>query len=119
MGRFLVRRLMREQELVAIQPKSFKPQTTDSRHSELISPNLLKLPKNQPQLPGEVVIGDITYLPMITGRFCYLATFQDKLTRRCVGWAISESLEANLALVKNNAILGAKIACALARKNKN
>ncbi len=98
MGRFLVRRLMREQELVAIQPKSFKPQTTDSRHSELISPNLLKLPKNQPQLPGEVVIGDITYLPMITGRFCYLATFQDKLTRRCVGWAISESLEANLVV---------------------
>lgn len=98
LGRFLVRRLMREQNLVAIQPRSFKPLHTDSRHGGLISPNLLKDPANQPQSPGEAVVGDITYLPLITGRFCYLATFQDKLTRRCIGWAISESMTAELVV---------------------
>jgi len=98
LGRFLVRRLMREQNLVAIQPKRFKPQTTDSGHNALISPNLLKLEENQPKAPGEVVIGDITYLPMINGLFCYLATFQDKLTRRCIGWAISETMTADLVV---------------------
>ena len=97
-GRFLVRRLMREQNLIAIQPKSFKPQTTDSRHGGVISPNLLKLPDNQPQRPGEVVVGDITYLPLKNGRFCYLATFQDKLTRRIIGWAISETMTADLVV---------------------
>jgi putative transposase len=98
MGRFLVRRLMREQKLMAIQPKAFRPQTTDSRHGGLISPNLLKDEVNRPQRPGEVVVGDITYLPLINGRFCYLATFQDKLTRRCIGWAISDTMTAELVV---------------------
>lgn len=99
MGRFLVRRLMREMNLAAIQPKRFKPRTTDSDHNALISPNLLKNGQNQPRSWGEVVVGDITYLPLINGLFCYLATFQDKLTRRIIGWAISETLEADLVVV--------------------
>ncbi len=116
MGREKVRGLMREQNLVAIQPKAFKPQTTDSRHGGLISPNLLKEPKNQPKAPGEVVVGDITYLRLINGLFCYLAVFQDKFTRRIVGWAVSETLEAEMVvaalamalrrgLIKRNAIV--------------
>ena len=36
-----VGRLMREMELKAIQPKSFRPRTTDSRHRLGYSPNLL------------------------------------------------------------------------------
>ena len=36
-----VRRLMDEMGLVAIQPKSFQPHTTDSRHTLGYSPNLL------------------------------------------------------------------------------
>ncbi len=98
LGRFLVRRLMREQNLVAIQPKRFKPQTTDSRHGGLISPNLLKLPENQPHRPGEVVVGDITYLPLRGGKWCYLAMFQDKLTRRIIGWAVSNTMRAELVV---------------------
>jgi putative transposase len=98
LGRFVVRRLMREQNLVAIQPKRFKPQTTDSRHGGLISPNLLKLPENQPHRPGEVVVGDITYLPLRGGKWCYLAMFQDKLTRRIIGWAVSNTMRAELVV---------------------
>ncbi len=33
-----------------------------------------------------MIVGDITYLPLQNGRFCYLACFQDKFTRRIVGW---------------------------------
>jgi transposase InsO family protein len=97
MGRFLVRRLMREQNLVAIQPRAYRPQTTDSGHGLLASPNLLKDPKNQPKSWGECVVGDITYVPTRTG-WAYLAMFQDKRTKRLVGWAISDSLEAGLVV---------------------
>lgn len=98
LGRFLVRRLMREQKLVAIQPKPFKPQTTDSRHGGLISPNLLKDAANRAVRSGEVVVGDITYLPLRNGKWCYLAMFQDKLTRRIIGWAISDMMTAELVV---------------------
>jgi hypothetical protein len=61
MGRFLVRRLMREQALKAIQPKSFVPKTTDSRHGFRVSENLLK-EIGEIKQSGSVIVGDITYL---------------------------------------------------------
>ncbi len=97
MGRFLVRRLMREMDLIAIQPKRFRPRTTDSRHSGLISPNLLK-EAALPLKAGEQIVGDITYLPLGGGGFCYLATFQDRLTKRLVGWSIDDSMTAELVV---------------------
>ncbi len=80
-GRYKVRRLMREQKLTAICPKAFKPKTTNSGHNLLISPNLLKESGNEPHSWGEVIVGDITYLPVANGKWCYLAMWQDKLTR--------------------------------------
>jgi putative transposase len=44
-GRYVVRQLMREQGLKAIQPKSFKPRTTDSKGT-IASPNLLAADKS-------------------------------------------------------------------------
>ncbi len=32
-----------------------------------------------------VIVGDITYLPLQSGQWCYLASWQDKFTRRIVG----------------------------------
>ena len=40
-GRRRVRRIMRAEQLHAIQPKSFVPRTTNSRHGGRMSPNLL------------------------------------------------------------------------------
>ena len=31
-------------------------------------------------------VGDITYVPLCGGRFCYLATLMDRYSRRIVGW---------------------------------
>jgi len=97
LGRFLVRRLMREMNLVAIQPRSFKPRTTDSRHDKLISPNLLR-EADLPLTWGEQIVGDITYLPLTGGGFVYLATYQDRMTKRLVGWSIDDSMRAELVV---------------------
>jgi transposase InsO family protein len=47
---------------------------------------------------GAVLVGDITYLPVQNGKFCYLATFQDKWTRRIVGWAVMAEMTAELVV---------------------
>jgi hypothetical protein len=36
--------------------------------------------ENAAHKPGEVMIGDITYLPLRAGKWSYLATWQDKFT---------------------------------------
>jgi len=97
-GRRQVGRLLREENLQAIRPRRFMPRTTDSKHGFGYSENLLKDKTNAPTDKGEVVVGDITYLRLKTGKFCYLATFQDKLTRRIVGWQVSETMTAQLVI---------------------
>ena len=58
-GRYQVRQLMRQQGLRAIQPRSFVPPTTDSRHDGPFSPNVL-LDVPFPTALGVVLVGDIT-----------------------------------------------------------
>ena len=107
---------MRQKNLRAIQPRSFKPQTTDSKHGLPVCTNLLQNAANVPTGQGEVFVGDITYLRLRDGKFCYLACLQDKFTRRIVGWKISERMTAQLVidvflqarrrgLIKRNAII--------------
>ena len=66
-GRHKIRRLMRDQGLRAIQPKRFVPRTTDSRHGKRMSANLLLGRDMPPSKPNEVIVGDITYLPLASG----------------------------------------------------
>jgi len=84
-GRRLAGSLMKAQSLAAIALKRFVPRTTDSKHHFGFSPNLLRDPTGEPVGQSKVIVGDITYLPLQNGRFCYLATFQEKFTRRVVG----------------------------------
>jgi len=94
-GRHLVRSLMREQELRAIQPRSYRPKTTDA-DNRLASPNLLK--EASSKAPKELIVGDITYLPLINGKWCYLATWQDLVSKRVVGWKISARMTDELVI---------------------
>ncbi|GGS18946.1 hypothetical protein GCM10010269_67470 [Streptomyces humidus] len=41
-------------------------------------------------------VGDITYLPIDGGKFCYLATVIDLASRRLAGWAIADHMRADL-----------------------
>jgi transposase InsO family protein len=97
-GRAAVRAAMRRENLKAIGPKRFVPRTTDSDHDSRISLNLLKDAANEPSVAGEVIVGDITYIRLRDGSFCYLAIFQDKFTRRIVGWALSMRMTVQLVL---------------------
>ena len=97
-GRCAVRSSYRRQKLVAIKPKSKKPWTTDSDHGEIASPNLLEGGRNKPEGPGEVIVGDITYLPLPNGGFSYLAMFQDKFTKQIVGQSVSRTLHADFVV---------------------
>ncbi len=108
-GRFQIRKLMSEEGLKAIQPKSFKPKTTDSKGVKA-SPNLLAQVPIKECAAEKIIIGDITYLPMKNGKFCYLAVWQDKVTRRIIGWSLAETMTAELVIsALQKAILKGKV----------
>ena len=94
-GKYKVGNVLRMHELKAIQPRSFVPRTTQSRHPYPISPNLL-LGRAMPQHPNEVWVGDITYIPLVGGGFLYLAVWMDLFSRRIVGWQLKEHMQEEL-----------------------
>jgi transposase InsO family protein len=97
LGRKKVRSFMKMENLVAIQPKSFVPRTTDSRHGKRVAPNLL-LKTCAPVAPNLVWVGDITYLPLKQGKWAYLATWLDLFSRTIVGWQIDNNMEEDLII---------------------
>lgn len=51
-----------------------------------------------PQKPKEVLVGDITYVPLQGGGFCYLATWTDLFSRLVVGWEVQETMTEDLII---------------------
>lgn len=90
-------RLLREMGLKAIQPKSFRPRTTDSRHRLGYSPNLL-LASAPPSGINQVWVGDITYIPLENSSFRYLAMLLDLYSRRIVSWELRDHMKESLVL---------------------
>jgi transposase InsO family protein len=103
-GRHRARSLLREQGLKAIQPRSFAPRTSDSRHTARMSPNLLS-GRDFPTRPNEVLIGDITYLPLQGGGWAYLATWLDLYSRYLAGWHVGESLADELVITAMKSVI--------------
>lgn len=91
-----VARLMRAAGLVARPKPRARVVTTDSSHGEPIAPNRLA---RQFDVHGialnRVWVGDITYIPTREG-FLYLAAVLDLGSRRCVGWAMRDTMEGEL-----------------------
>jgi transposase InsO family protein len=96
-----VARLLKTQGFRAIQPKSYKPRTTESRHRLGYNQNLL-VGRSAPDRINEVWVGDITYIPLLarsgTSRFGYLALLMDLWSRRIVGWDYGSSMDEELVL---------------------
>lgn len=93
-----VARLMREEGLVARPRKRPRVSTTDSNHDHPIAPNLLAREFDVTGVGiNRVWVSDITYIPTREG-VLYLATVLDLGSRRCVGWAMRDTLEVELAL---------------------
>jgi transposase InsO family protein len=94
-GKHKCRRIMKQHGLKAIQPRSFVPRTTQSRHPYPISPNLL-LDRAAPSKPNEVWVGDITYIPLSGDRWAYLSVWMDLYSRRIVGWQLESHMREEL-----------------------
>ncbi|MGK9063772.1 IS3 family transposase [Stutzerimonas chloritidismutans] len=93
-GRFRVRRLMRELGLVSKQPGSHAYKQATVERPDI--PNRLNR-DFAVQNPNQVWCGDITYV-WAQGRWHYLATVLDLHTRRVVGWAFSAKPDAELVI---------------------
>ena len=99
-SRAKVRKIMGQMGLVAIQPKSFKPRTTESRHKLGYSPNLL-LAGVEVNRIDQVWVGDITYIPLPSS-FAYLAMLMDLYSRKIVGWALELNMQESLVIAALN-----------------
>ena len=88
-----VARLMREDNLLAVQPRAFVV-TTDSKHQLEVYLNLARRMK----LTGinQLWVADITYIRLRT-EFVYLAVILDAFSRKVVGWELDRTLATRLA----------------------
>lgn len=86
-----VGRLMKEQGLVAIEPKTFVPKTSDGR-ADAPSKNLLE-DRPAPQKIDEVWCGYITFIPCRKG-WLYLAFVIDLCSRKVVGRSLDFHMKA-------------------------
>lgn len=89
-----VARLMREDNLLAVQPKAFVV-TTDSAHPFEVYLNLA----SRMNLTGinQLWVADITYI-RLRSEFVYLSVVLDAWSRKVVGWELGRTLAATLAV---------------------
>ena len=94
-GRYKVRRIMRDLGLKAKISKRFKV-TTDSRHSFPVAPNVLN--RNfDVAAPNKVWTADISYVWTLEG-WLYLAIVMDLFSRQIVGWSMDKRMKKQLTL---------------------
>jgi transposase InsO family protein len=101
-GKKRVARLMRTDGLVGTPAPGRAPRTTDSTHAFPVAPNLLArrftvFDANGVAAVNRAWVSDITYVPTRAG-WLYLAVVLDLASRRVVGWAMRDTLAAELAL---------------------
>lgn len=94
-SRKLIARLMREDNLLTLRKPAFRPATTDSRHDWRVWPNLAR--RLIPTTTNQLWVADITYV-RLREAFVYLAVVLDAFSRKVVGWAMADHLQASLAL---------------------
>ena len=96
-GRGRVARLMRQAGVNRRPRRRFHPRSlTDSDHTLPVAPNRL-LAQAPPVRPDAVWVADITYVETAEG-FLYVAGILDRCSRRCIGWAMGDSLATTLPL---------------------
>ena len=96
-----VRRLMREHDLQPKRRRRFVA-TTDSDHDYPIFPDRTR--DKIVDGPNQLWVADITYIAIATG-FVYLAAVLDAWSRRVIGYAISRSIDARVAVAALKAAL--------------
>jgi putative transposase len=87
-----VLRMMREDNLLCVRRRRFVV-TTDSRHNLPVYPNLAH--HMVACAVNQLWVADITYIRLRV-EFVYLAVVLDAFSRRVIGWALGQTLEAQL-----------------------
>jgi len=100
-----VLRLMREDNLLCLRASPFVPRTTNSHHGFAIVPNLTR--GLRPTGLDQIWVADITYV-RLGEAFVYLAVVLDAFSRKVIGWALDDHLEARLALAALDMALAAR-----------
>ena len=90
-----VARIRREDNLLCVPKKAFRPAAADGRHRWHVWPNLAR--DLVPMAVNQLWVSDITYI-RLSEEFVYLAVVLDGFSRRVIGWAMAEHLRAGLAL---------------------
>ncbi|MEN3371257.1 MAG: hypothetical protein V7609_3400 [Verrucomicrobiota bacterium] len=90
-----IARLMRQERLFARQRSKYRPRTTDSAHGGPIAPN--RLQHLIVRRPDQVWVTDATCILTAQG-WLYLVAVLDRYTRRIVGWAMHQILDARLVI---------------------
>lgn len=90
-SRITVAKYMRQMGLRSKLGRKFKT-TTDSRHSHRIMENILNREFKVTE-SSKVWVSDITYIHTKEG-FLYLTTILDLYDRKCIGWSISDGMNA-------------------------
>ena len=98
-------RLMRADNLLSLRRKPFVPAATDSRHPFKIVPNLARF--LEPTGLDQLWVADITYVRLAEG-FVYLAVVVDAFSRKVVGYALDDHLEARLAVAALDMAIAAR-----------
>jgi putative transposase len=92
-GDELVRKLMRELNLVAVHPKPYKrttvPGEVDPAVADLVCRDFTA------ERPGVKLVGDITYIPTWQG-WLYLATVIDCFNKEVIGWSMAGHMRTEL-----------------------
>jgi transposase InsO family protein len=90
-----VRKIMKEDNLLCLRKKAFRPVTTQSDHDCRIYPNLSKDLK----VTGlnQLWVADITYI-RLPHEFIYLAAILDAFSKKCIGWSLGRYINTILTL---------------------
>ena len=92
----LVRHIMRDEGLVACQPRPFRVTTQPDGEGAIGMPDLVKRDFTADR-PGVKFVGDITYIHTWQG-FVYLATVIDCYSRKVVGWSVADHMRTKLVV---------------------
>ncbi len=93
-SRHRISRLMKHADLIPRKAARWHPQTTRQRPGARMAPNLLNREFWASQ-PNQKWVGDVTYIDTAEG-WLYLASILDLYSRRVVGWAMGERIDASL-----------------------
>ena len=100
-----VQRLMREDNLLAQRKTPFLKTPAERPSAFLIVPNLVR--GLVPSAPDQIWVADITYVHLARA-FAYLAVILDAFSRKAVGWAFENTLDATLAIAALDTALNAR-----------